>query len=86
MVCNTEGERPSIDGLQLEYNVGETVNANCTSSKMTFHTHLIWYINKEQVNKTSNKYIVYVHVTHNAYNMLKAGRLNDERMMSFVKY
>lgn len=79
VVCNTQGERPSIDGLQLEYNVGETVNANCTSSKMTFHTHLIWYINAEQVSKTSDKYIVCVHITHNAYNMFKAEQFNQEK-------
>lgn len=45
-------EGPRIAGLQHEYNVGDTVNANCTSSKMQFHAQLIWYINKEKANST----------------------------------
>lgn len=46
---NTLAEGPQIAGLLYEYNVGDTVNANCTSSKMQFHAQLIWYINKEKV-------------------------------------
>ncbi|XP_060852464.1 uncharacterized protein LOC132930548 isoform X2 [Rhopalosiphum padi] len=45
-------EGPRIVGLQHEYNVGDAVNANCTSSKMQFHAQLIWYINKEKANST----------------------------------
>jgi len=47
--CNALVEGPQITGLQHEYNVGDTVNANCTSTKMQFHAQLIWYINKEKV-------------------------------------
>lgn len=42
-------EYPSISGLRREYNVGDTVNVNCTSSKKTFHANLIWFINEEKV-------------------------------------
>ncbi|VVC25491.1 Immunoglobulin-like domain,Immunoglobulin-like fold [Cinara cedri] len=70
---NTVAERPSIDGLQLEYNVGEMVNANCTSSKMTFHTHLIWYINEEQINST---------IVHGPY--FKIHNTDDELLVTTV--
>ncbi|XP_050059077.1 uncharacterized protein LOC114129323 isoform X1 [Aphis gossypii] len=48
----TVEEIPWISGLQHEYNVGETVNANCTSSKMEIHAQLVWYINNEKANST----------------------------------
>ncbi|XP_025413825.1 uncharacterized protein LOC112685965 isoform X2 [Sipha flava] len=48
----TVEEGPRIVGLLPEYNVGETVNANCTSSKMKSYAQLVWYINEEQANST----------------------------------
>jgi hypothetical protein len=49
-MVGTPEEGPRIVGLLPEYNVGETVNANCTSSKMKSYAQLVWYINEEQVN------------------------------------
>jgi len=43
-------EGPRISGLRPEYNVGETVNANCsTSSKTKFRAILIWYMDENKV-------------------------------------
>lgn len=61
-------EYPWISGLRAEYNVGETVNANCTSSKKTFRTSLVWFINDEKVEyaKVRHKNMIFMYVnTHN---------------------
>uniref|UniRef100_A0A1B6E0Q4 Ig-like domain-containing protein n=1 Tax=Clastoptera arizonana TaxID=38151 RepID=A0A1B6E0Q4_9HEMI len=43
---------PTISGGKPRYNLGDTVRVNCTAGPSKPATHLAWFINGEQVNKT----------------------------------
>lgn len=42
---------PHIKGQQFQYQIGETLNLNCTSGKSHPASHLQWFINDQPVSK-----------------------------------
>lgn len=43
-------EDPVISGMQMEYQIGDEINLNCTSGKSHPASQLHWYINEQQVS------------------------------------
>lgn len=44
-------EDPTITGVEMQYQIGDEINLNCTSGKSHPASILHWYINEQQVNK-----------------------------------
>lgn len=42
-------EDPQISGVELQYQIGDEINLNCTSGKSHPASVLHWYINEQQV-------------------------------------
>ena len=42
---------PHIKGQHIQYQIGETLNLNCTSGKSHPASHLQWFINDQAVSK-----------------------------------
>lgn len=55
---------PKISNGRSRYQIGDTVNVNCTSGRSKPATHLTWFINGEPANTSLLKY----------YNILITGR------------
>lgn len=45
-------EDPQISGVEMQYQIGEEINLNCTSGKSYPASVLHWYINEQQVPKS----------------------------------
>lgn len=49
-VTDLPKEDPLITGVELQYQIGDEINLNCTSGKSHPASILHWYINEQQVN------------------------------------
>lgn len=50
IVADLPKEDPVITGVEMQYQIGDEINLNCTSGKSHPAPILHWYINEQQVN------------------------------------